>query len=273
MLRKFRYHSKQTETTCEECNTDKELSNINNKSKTLLDSINKYSETLKQLREEVKRIEKNTVKEEGTVTGGASNINNKTGRKAVTPKERLYMEAGKIVSPFFKLAGANLQDAVNNFKYAKENKHAYVLDSRDEVKNAEINKILDDIKVPKDSRGVYYDINSEESKALWKTNEIQNILKENYDKLKNNEKKLSINVNFTNKGDFDAHLALQHCKLINPKITSDGYFEGIIVDYYDFNYRTPEIKTKDIKNMHDIKDWAVNEANNWGYSMQKNSSI
>lgn len=88
MLRKFRYHSEQTETTCEECNTDKELNNVNNKSKTLLDDINKYSETLKELREEVKGVEKNAVKEEGTVTGAAANFNDsfEDNKKQVSAK-------------------------------------------------------------------------------------------------------------------------------------------------------------------------------------------
>lgn len=31
-------------------------------------------------------------------------------------------------------------------------------------------------------------------------------------------------------------LDLQHCKLYNPQITPDGYFKGIIVDYYDFDW-------------------------------------
>ncbi len=32
----------------------------------------------------------------------------------------------------------------------------------------------------------------------------------------------------------DLRLAIQNCTLVNPKITKDGYFEGTIVDYFDF---------------------------------------
>ena len=45
-----------------------------------------------------------------------------------------------------------------------------------------------------------------------------------------------------------------HCKLLNPQITPDGYFKGIIVDYYDFEKRL----------LNSIGAYA----NNWGYSMQ-----
>lgn len=48
-----------------------------------------------------------------------------------------------------------------------------------------------------------------------------------------------------------------HCKLLNPKITPDGYFKGIIVDYYDFEKRL----------LNSIGAYA----NNWGYSMSSDA--
>ena len=59
---------------------------------------------------------------------------------------------------------------------------------------------------------------------------------------------------------WDNYLGLQHCKLYNPQITPDGYFKGIIVDYYDFEYRD---YTDDVKKNLFIY------ANNWGYKMQE----
>ena len=72
-------------------------------------------------------------------------------------------------------------------------------------------------------------------------------------------------IEFTLHGNYTGHkwdnyFGLQHCKLFNPKITTDGYFKGIILDYYDFEYRdfTEDI----IKNFYKY-------INNWGYSMQE----
>ena len=56
----------------------------------------------------------------------------------------------------------------------------------------------------------------------------------------------------------DNYLGIQHCKLYNPHITSEGYFNAMIIDYFDFNYRKPA-SFKDYKS----------KINNWGYSMQE----
>lgn len=67
-------------------------------------------------------------------------------------------------------------------------------------------------------------------------------------------------IEFQSSGDytghrFDNYLGLQHCKLYNPQITSEGYFKGIVVDYYDFVKR--------------IINSLGSYLNNWGYSMQE----
>ena len=195
----------------------------------------------------------------------AQNINEflNTANKTVKTKEKTYEQLGKAVSPSFLLAGANLQNALYDFKYAKDNKHAHILNSRSEVKNKDINKALDSIKVPQGSRGVYYDISSDESKALFKTYTIQKLIKENKEKWKNNKTFHVEQVEFR-KIEFDAYLALQNCKLVNPKITDDGRFEAMVIDYYDFLYR------KDAKNALEL---LLNDVNNWGLLKQEKGEL
>ena len=84
-----------------------------------------------------------------------------------------------------------------------------------------------------------------------------------YLKLINNTQDSIIDINFTieqNLKGMDNFLGLQHCKLYNPRISSDGYFTGTIIDYYDFEYR--DYTEKYLENF-------FNYVNNWGYSMQE----
>ena len=60
----------------------------------------------------------------------------------------------------------------------------------------------------------------------------------------------------------DLYLSLHKCTPLNPRITSDGYFEAFIIDYYDFKY-------EEHKKNEGIGDYFFKEVNNWGLSMQQ----
>ena len=62
-------------------------------------------------------------------------------------------------------------------------------------------------------------------------------------------------INFEKRDDKDLYYALHGCKLLSPKISSDGYFEATLIDYYDFKHEEG--------NSFGIK------INNWGYAMQE----
>ncbi len=164
---------------------------------------------------------------------------------------------GKLLSKkVMPVSGANLDNAINDFAYAKSSEHARVINSRTQITNQGLNKLMDDIKIPKDSRGVIYGNNSEQSKILWQSPEIQNFIKNNLQDLISGNTKDVYDIEFVKDEFFDdLYYGLQHCKLFNPQITPDGYFKGIIVDYYDFVKRT----------VNGIGDYL----NNWGYSMQE----
>ena len=184
----------------------------------------------------------------------------------MTLKEKTYEKIGNIVSPFFTIAGANLQDSLNDFKAAKKNEHAEIKNSVDELKNKNLeNFIINNLKIPTNTRGVVYNANSKESEQLSETIEIMEfIATKRQEMLRKNQKKVyDIDFNWRNLS-LDEHLGVQHCKLYNPHITFDGYFEATIIDYWDFAYRTDS---------NNATDMLLNDINNWGYSMQEKSRM
>ena len=187
----------------------------------------------------------------------------------MTAEEKIYDTLGRIASwnreffgkniGLFPVAGSNLQNARRDFKYAKDNKNAYIVQSRSEIKNKGLNNLMDKVDIPKNSRGVIYDYNSKQSKQLFKSPEIQEYLRKNYSELLSNKQDNTTEIEFKKHNLYDDnYYGIQHCTLYNPHITSDGYFSGAIIDYYDFDYRTP-------KGFKDVPS----KINNWGYSMQE----
>lgn len=206
----------------------------------------------------------------GHITGAASNMtdNSNVMQRGVgilktyphppvmTSSELTLDLLGRGASLFMPVAGANLQNARRDFVKAKKNDNAHIIYSRSEIKNKGLNDLMDKVGIPRSSRGVVYDINSQQSKKLFKSPEIQNFISKNYSKLVNSKQNSTANIEFTYKGiPTDNFLGIQHCKLYNPHITSDGYFNAMVVDYFDFEHRKG--------NSFPVK------INNWGYSMQE----
>ncbi len=73
------------------------------------------------------------------------------------------------------------------------------------------------VNIPENSKGVYYDINSQYSKNLFHSNEIQSYLKNNIGTLFNTDKTIVADIEFLSKNDYDNYLGVQNCKLFNPK--------------------------------------------------------
>ena len=194
---------------------------------------------------------------QNVITNLQKNFYNPNG---MTFEEQVVDNLTKAGSKMMPVAGANLQNAMHYFSYAKDNPHAYILNSRTEITNQGLSKLMEQVGIPENSRGVIYDNNSEQSQILWQSPEIQNFVKNNLQDLISDNAKEGYDIEFQSSGDytghrFDNYLGLQHCKLYNPQITSEGYFRGIVVDYYDFVKR--------------IINSLGSYLNNWGYSMQE----
>jgi len=106
---------------------------------------------------------------------------------------------------------------------------------------------------------VYYNQNSKESNKIALSDKMYEFIRKNYTALKNNNYEKITDIEFDINGDKDLYAGIQHCKILNPKITSDGYFEATIIDYYDFEYRPIDIKQDSPKSMASkaINNWAI----------------
>ncbi len=182
-------------------------------------------------------------------------------------KEMGYFIGAKTLGRAPVISGDCLQNALNWLEDAKKNEDATVLNSIDDIKNKNLKNALEEIKMPKYTRGVAYSSNSKQSKNLLKTKEVQKFLSENIKALKE-RKELGIqDLEFNPFKDWDAYLALQKCKMYNPHITKDGYFEAIIYDYYDFEHREPDPNVKGI--FKKAGNLFATDVNNWGHGMQE----
>ena len=269
-----------------ECKSNNKLKEHSKSVSDICSSVDDYWHKFKSLKDEIKKIE-DTIKDNKKVIGFIKNKKHlpcsckisevvlkgsvEIKEKATKIKNDICDNVNRPISDLFVIAGSNLQDSLNDFEYAKKNKHAHILNSRSNIKNKDINKVLDEVKVPKNSRGVYYDINSEQSKAIFNTNKLQEEISKNKNKWKI-ANRIVHDIKFEQFIDPDAYLSLQNCKMLNPHITPDGYFEAIIIDYWDFKYRDL-IKLQDIKNFKDIGKNLANDINNWGYDKQKKGEM
>ena len=190
------------------------------------------------------------------------NSTNKVVTDNITFGESIINDLAKDAGIIFPLANANLQNATNNFIAAKNYDHAHIIRSVSEIKDKNLLDLMKRVNIPENSKGVYYDINSQYSKNLFHSNEIQSYLKNNIGTLFNTDKTIVADIEFLSKNDYDNYLGVQNCKLFNPKIGKDGYFDAKIIDYYDFEYRMPN-------NIFDFKK----HINNWGYSMQEKNQL
>lgn len=250
--------------TKEECASIKKIKTFETTVKFEHNTINKYMLQINGFKSKINKIEKFIEETEKTHTknreikfvpcGCSEHIN---GKAIISKKEMLYANLTKNVgNTALRLSAKSLENATDNFNYANNRVHAHVLNSTNDVKNKDFNALFKEINVPKNSKGVLYDARSKQSKQIFNSKEIQEYISKNYRNLIDNQLNGAINFEFKKDGIFDdEYYALQHCKLLNPRITSDGYFEGAIVDYYDFSYRNGKTLS--------------NEINNFGYMMQE----
>nr|QGT49835.1 hypothetical protein Melaina855_2220 [uncultured Candidatus Melainabacteria bacterium] len=190
----------------------------------------------------------------GNPTGAAAGVNgDEKPNLGDNLQESIYNSLGTLTTG--SVAKANMNNAIHDMAASKKNPFAKII-TRDNIKNSELNKLLDNIGVPKNSRGSFYTGDSSQSKQLSESKQINDFIKNNYEKIRNNEiKNAPVHFNSLILRGADNYAGIQHAIIHNPKIDNDGNFSGMIVDYYDFTHRT---------GLH-----PGNIPNNWGYSMQQ----
>lgn len=147
-----------------------------------------------------------------------------TNQTQMTTNEDILDFLGRGVSPFMPIAGANLQNARRDFEYAKKDENAHIINSRSEINNKGLNDLMNEVGIPKNPSGVFYDIGSKSSKKLFKSPEIQSFISNNFAKLVTNKHNPTADIEFTyNIIPTDNYLGLQHCKLYDPHFVGYCY--------------------------------------------------
>lgn len=184
----------------------------------------------------------------------------RTGLHDTPEVEKKAIDAGMIIKKVFK--GYNdafelWKAAANQFKssnrYIQENGFLVnrVSDLPPYLQSYVRNKLQSQIGV-REARGLLLRADSSLSKDIAQSPEIKNFIIKNARELAQYQK-INSSINFT--GDNNLHLSLGHADILNAHFDSQGNFNAIIADTYDFNKNDP--------------DWKVE----WAYNVQANNII
>lgn len=184
----------------------------------------------------------------------------RTGLHDTPEVEKKAIDAGMIIKKVFK--GYNdafelWKAAANQFKssnrYIQENGFLVnrVSDLPPYLQSYVRNKLQSQIGV-REARGLLLRADSSLSKDIAQSPEIKNFIIKNARELAQYQK-INSSINFT--GDNNLHLSLGHADILNAHFDSQGNFNAIIADTYDFNKNDP--------------DWKVE----WAYNVQANNKV
>ncbi len=194
---------------------------------------------------------------------GGVNYNIYLNENRMTDYEQLQynLYTGKIGEQF-PIAHDNLMNALHDFENAKKDPNATIINNRAELKDPNINYAMSRAQIPQNSKGIIYNANSNASKQLETSPAINDFIAKNKQTLKagtiGNDTVVHFKTPQTPQVGFfantDNYIGIQHATLVNPHIDNNGYFNTIILDYYDFTKR---------KGLNPF-----NIPNNWGADLQ-----
>ena len=101
-------------------------------------------------------------------------------------------------------------------------------------------KLTGNKTIPSDMKGIEFSKDSEFSKRVSENADFQQTVK---DAIGKNGGKLPDKIELDFNKDKNLNYSIGHGTLLNPKITEDGYIEGVVYDKYDYDYKylnTPE---------------------------------
>ncbi|MBR1425038.1 hypothetical protein IJ579_05705 [bacterium] len=88
--------------------------------------------------------------------------------------------------------------------------------------------------IPQNWEGIVYNQYSLLSKNLSNSKELQEQIRNKFEIMNTNTRNDKLEVNFSQ--DSNLHLSIGHATILTPYINSDGYFQGILFDKYDFDW-------------------------------------
>ena len=161
----------------------------------------------------------------------------------------------------FPLAQENYINSKYNLCSVRNNPNASIIENINEINHSSIKKVLSRFNPPINTRAVVYNSFSEYSKKIATSYEIKNLINNNYLHLKSGALRNSeYPVEFTSSNDLYA--GIQNATIVDAYIDNDGYFNAILIDYYDFELR-------DYKRMDNLISLGKVYLNNTGYYLQE----
>lgn len=181
-------------------------------------------------------------------------------------KEEIFQRdlyTGNFAKKNFPIAHTNLVNSLGGLNKVQPDTGAVVFKNRNDLQNITrdgtgINNLMDNLRIPQNSRGVYYSPNSYLARKVQHSPAMQWNLFKNYNNYLNNNPD-SNSINFTPLMNIDAFAGIQHATLYKPHI-DNGRFKTSVVDWYDFNHR-------------DKGNKLLNIPNNWGAEMQDKGKL
>lgn len=250
-----------------------ELNEIFQNMKSFTIEINHFLTTLKKINESQKKLSEKLK----LLMQYLLQVNEESAMQAKIATERMINakvyafvdEVGKTISTINPIGGSNIQDAMHDFDYAKNNKEAEIFDASIKPVDKNIKQTMKELKLKKGEKTVVYNKNSNQSEKLFYTSAIQNYIKTNLKRLIQAEgQPLEDKILTQSRKDFDAFVGIQHFTIHNPRITKDGYFKAVVYDKYDFEYRK-ELSLFAYTSFEDAKNDMFNRLNNLGFFMQE----
>lgn len=207
-------------------------------------------------------VKKNT--DSSLLTGGVTK--NATFDDSGLSKEEIFQRdlyTGNFAQKFFPIAHTNLMNSLGGLNKVQPDTGAVVFRNRNVLQNITdngqgINNLMDNLRIPQNSRGVYYGPDSYLARKVQNSPAIQWKLFKNYNNYQNNKPDTNP-INFTPLVNKDAFAGIQHATLYKPHI-ENGRFKTSVVDWYDFNHRFKGNKL-------------LNIPNNWGAAMQDKGKL
>ena len=131
----------------------------------------------------------------------------------------------------------NAQELANIFLAKPENSplskdYTFIPQGYADIINTNYNLYGTNKEIPKDWSGIVYNKYSSLSKNISNSIEMQNQIRNQFVLHKNNMND-KLNVEFTQ--DSNLFLSIGHATILEPHIDSQGYFNGILFDKYDFD--------------------------------------
>lgn len=199
-----------------------------------------------------------TTDEQGTVTGGASRVNNMDAKEKI---QEFAYEKG--LSKLFPMSSDATINGMHDMEAAKKDKNATVTQGLDAIESPKNKEYLKSMGANDTDNGVIYNEHSDIANNFKNSPELEDHLVKIKEDVLQGKQLQDTKITFdSTKNDFlknnekvDRHAFIHDAMLVDQKVDDNGIYTAKILDYSNFD-------DKPIEKLLDIP-------NKWGYDMQE----